>query len=74
MVLAKWGFVVFVNLRLKANVCLGEGWGKKKSMDLNGNDFLSCFSLLSLGRGQCKEVMVYLCFGRVNNAMESVFC
>lgn len=25
MVLAKWGFVVFVNLRLKANVCLGGG-------------------------------------------------
>lgn len=23
MVLAKWGFVVFVNLRLKANVCWG---------------------------------------------------
>lgn len=44
----KWGFVVFINLRLKANVCLVEG---EKSMNLNGNAFLSCFSLLSLGRG-----------------------
>lgn len=30
MVLAKWGFVVFVNLRLKACVCLGEGEGGKE--------------------------------------------
>lgn len=40
MVLAKWGFVAFVNLRLKANVCLREGEGGKKSLNLNGNAFL----------------------------------
>lgn len=52
----------------------GRGRGGKKSMNLNGNAFLSCFSLLSLGRGQCKEVVVYLCIRSVNNAVESPFC
>lgn len=32
------------------SVCEREG-GKKGGTNLNGNAFLSCFSLLSLGRG-----------------------
>lgn len=32
-------------------MCVCEREREKKSLNLNGNAFLSCFSLLSLGRG-----------------------
>lgn len=53
MVLAKWGFVAFVNLRLKANVCLREGEGGKKELEFKWE----CFFVMFLTALTWKRVM-----------------